>query len=113
MKSYPVIPLGVDRHAGQRPERIRVHFTTSIRLCDGREVPAELRNLSRRGFMAECEAPIRPNNDLLVHLPGIGWVLARARWNKGGRIGCKFPDAIALARLWKTNEVRRPVVEMD
>ena len=79
-----------------------------MRLRDGRETGAEVRNISRRGFMADCEEEIAPGTDLLLHLPGIGWVLAGVRWNRGARIGCKFPDAIVLARLLKTNPVRRP-----
>jgi hypothetical protein len=108
MEIQPVTPLGIDRLVGQRPERIRVEFRTRLRLRDGRETAVEVRNLSRRGFMADCEEAIAPGTDLLLHLPGIGWVLAAVRWNRELRIGCKFPDAIVLARLWKTNRVRRP-----
>lgn len=79
-----------------------------MRLQGGRETWAEVRNISRRGFMADCEEGIVPGTDLLLHLPGIGWVLAGVRWNRGLRIGCKFPDAIVLARLLKTGSVRRP-----
>jgi hypothetical protein len=110
MVIHPVIPLGVDRLVGQRPERIRVQFSTRMRLRDGRETEAEVRNISRRGFMADCEEEIAPGTDLLLHLPGIGWVLAGVKWSRGVRIGCKFPDAIVLARLWKTNKVRRPTL---
>ena len=113
MQTYPMTPLGVDRHCGQRPERIRVQFKTRLRLRDGTEIEAELRNVSRRGCMAECGTALEPGTDLLVHLPGIGWVLGRVRWTKNGRVGCKFPDAIVLARLWKTNAVRRPVMAVD
>jgi hypothetical protein len=108
MNIQPVIPLGVDRLVGQRPERIRVQFGTRMRLRDGREIAAEVRNISRRGFMADSDEEIAPGTDLLLHVPGIGWVLAGVRWNRGLRIGCKFPDAIILARLWKTGGVRRP-----
>lgn len=108
MDIRPVIPLGVDRLNGQRPERIRVQFKARMRLRDGREAETEVRNISRRGFMADCEEAIAPDTDLVLHLPGIGWVLAGVRWNRGKRIGCKFPDAISLARLWKKGGVRRP-----
>lgn len=110
MEIQPVTPLGVDRFVGQRPERIRIELRTRMRLRDGREIAAEVRNISRRGFMADCEDAIAPGTDLMLHLPGIGWVLAGVRWNRGLRIGCKFPDAIALARLWKTGGVRRPTL---
>src|SRR3712207_329439 len=99
METTPLIPLGVDRFNGQRPERIRVQFRTRMRLRDGRELEAEIRNLSRRGFMADLDEPLAPGTDLMLHLPGIGWVLAGVRWSRECRIGCKFPDAIVLARL--------------
>ena len=113
METQPVVPLGIDRLVGQRPERIRVQFRTRVRLRDGREIEAEVRNLSRRGFMAECAEAIAPGTDLLVQLAGIGWVLGSVRWATAERIGCKFPDAIVLARLWKTNTVRRPTLIVE
>jgi hypothetical protein len=113
METQPIVPLGVDRLVGQRPERIRVQFRTRIRLRDGREIESDVRNLSRRGFMADCKEAIVPGTDLLIHLAGIGWVLGNVRWNRGERIGCKFPDAIVLARLWKTNSVRRPTLAAE
>jgi hypothetical protein len=55
---------------------------------------ARVRNLSRTGLMADCEASFRDGDRVVVHLRGIGDVPGKVSWVRGDRIGMSFDAPI-------------------
>lgn len=68
--------------------RIRVSDSSGARL------PMLVVNLSPHGLMARSEEPIAAGQRLNFDLPVAGMVTADVRWSLGGRIGCRFVEAI-------------------
>lgn len=52
-------------------------------------------NLSPHGLMARNEEPIGCGQRLVFDLPEVGRISAEVRWSLGGRIGCRFVEAIS------------------
>lgn len=69
--------------------RVRVSDTRGTRL------PVLVVNLSPHGLMARVDETIAAGDHLVFHLPFVGPKRAEVRWSLGGRIGCKFAEAIA------------------
>ena len=70
------------------------------------EVEVKVRNVSTRGFMAECGEPVRIGSYVSLVVPGIGPVHAQVRWQIGSRMGGMFLDPISLARCeWRADAV--------
>lgn len=58
----------------------------------GRELQGRLANISRGGFMAECEEKVRLGSIVEVDLPERGKVRAEVRWVLGWRFGAMIVD---------------------
>lgn len=99
--------LGVDRYNIRKPERVRVMLTTRMRVTNQPDMDVEVHNISNRGFMGETPAGMPIATDVLLFLPGIGWVLATIRWSAGTRFGGRFSEAINLRQFWRANPPRR------
>ena len=70
------------------------------------DIEIKVRNVSTRGFMAECGEPVRIGSYVSLSVPGIGPVDAQVRWQIGTRLGGMFLDPISLARCeWRADTV--------
>ena len=89
---------GLARHLSEvekrRTTRDEVYFRTAIRLPGSQEIPAEIINLSRFGFMARTAAIVAQDALIDIRLPGHGDQQARIAWGLGNRIGAEFKPAI-------------------
>src|SRR3546814_11280645 len=68
-----------ERHA----KRTKVQATASIRHGDWYSVEVRIRDVSQRGFMAECADPVGIGSYVALDVPGIGAV----RRSDGRRVG--------------------------
>lgn len=71
----------------QRPPRWDVHADIVIIDDIGRELQAQLWNVSDGGFAAECEEKLPIGALIVVDLPILGRVRAEVRWVLGWRLG--------------------------
>ena len=62
------------------------------------DVEIVVRDVSTRGFMAECPEAVGIGGYVTLDVPGIGPVRAQVRWQLGHRMGGMFLDPISLAR---------------
>lgn len=87
-------------------ERRSHRYTVDIRgiLERSAEENAAVRvvDLSRRGFGAECAAPINVDSTVILSLPGVCHAKARIVWSEAGRLGAEF---LAPQRLFLIPEV--------
>jgi hypothetical protein len=77
--------------------RDEVHYRSRATLPDGQTVQVLVVNMSARGLMARCDAPLREGDRVRVRLPVIGTVAGEVRWALGGRFGCELETTIPLA----------------
>lgn len=99
--------LGVDRYNIRKPDRVRVMLTTRLRVRHQPDMDVEVHNISNRGFMGETHAGMPIGTDVLLFLPGIGWMLATIRWSADTRFGGRFSEAINLRQFWRANPPKR------
>lgn len=85
------------RNGRSEPRDEVLHRTRASR-ADGSSVELVIVNISARGLMARCDAPIEPGERIRVKLPEIGGVPTEVRWALGGRIGCRLNNMIPLDR---------------
>lgn len=82
----------------QRPPRWSAKAETMLIDGCGRRLETRLWDLSRSGFMAECEEKLPTGAEIVIDLPGRGRVRAEVRWALGWRFGAMIlgnaePDA--------------------
>ena len=71
-----------------------------------------MRDLSTRGFMAECDQWVEIGSTVSLAVPGIGAVEAQVRWQIGNRMGGMFLDPISLERCeWMAVRAEPPALE--
>ena len=99
--------LGVDRYNAKKPERVRISLETQLRILKQPDLSISLRNISSRGFMAECSVELAIGTDALLYLPGVGWTLANVRWRRGSHFGARFSEAINMRQFWRANPPMR------
>ncbi|WP_380875505.1 hypothetical protein ACFB49_04880 [Sphingomonas sp. DBB INV C78] len=89
---------GLARHLFEvekrRASRDEVFLRTSIRLAGSPEIPAEIINISRFGFMARTAAIVAQEAVIEIRLPGHEMCKARVAWSLGNRIGAEFRPPI-------------------
>lgn len=61
--------------------------------------PVMVCDLSLDGFKAETGGHIPPKSIVRLFLPGIGMVLGRIVWSKGGEVGGEFVNPVSPQRL--------------
>ena len=79
----------------RRSERLPVASETQLR-HQWYSVEVNVRDLSKCGFMAECNEAVAIGSRVSLDVPGIGPVNAQVRWQIGGRMGGMFLDPISL-----------------
>lgn len=82
-------------------ERDEVHLRARAFGPDARALSILIVNLSPHGLMARCEDELGEGHRLRVVLPVVGAVVAQVRWALGGRIGCRFEQAIDRASYYE------------
>lgn len=83
---------------GQRSaKRNRVLLSAKLRTATG-EVDARLRDLSRKGALVECGAPIKVGDEV-IFARGATVVPARIAWAGGNRVGLEFLRMIDESEL--------------
>ena len=71
-----------------------------------------VRDVSTRGFMAECGESVEIGSNVSLEVPGIGAVHAQVRWQIGSRMGGMFLDPISLEQCeWTATRAERPALE--
>jgi hypothetical protein len=94
-----------------REERNPVGLTAKISLVSGNALEAEIRNLSRSGFHAECSGRLLIGSRISVVAPNFGSRAAQVRWALGGRIGAVFDvhlDEQSIAASMSSAQIRIP-----
>ena len=74
----------------------RMPVDESAALTHAYAIEVTVRDVSTRGFMAECADPVAIGSHVSLQVPGIGAVRAQVRWQIGSRMGGMFLDPISL-----------------
>jgi hypothetical protein len=82
----------------RKSERKAVSGRARLRHPNRYDVEVVVRDVSTRGFMAECPETVGIGSYVMLDVPGIGPVHAQVRWQLGNRMGGMFLDPISLAR---------------
>ena len=94
----------------RRTERLPLDESSELRHRFAVEV--KVRDLSTRGFMAECEELVEIGSTVSLDVPGIGPVQAQVRWQIGSRMGGMFLDPISLEQCeWTAVRAEEPSLE--
>jgi hypothetical protein len=94
----------------RRTERLPLDESAEMRHRFAIEV--KVRDLSTRGFMAECEQWVEIGSTVALDIPGIGAVHAQVRWQIGNRMGGMFLDPISLKQCeWTAIRAEQPPLE--
>ena len=104
-----------DRRVGQRrcyqrhhTARHDINQPNNLQPKNLLEIEVKVRDVSTRGFMAECNEPVRIGSYVSLQVPGIGPVHAQVRWQIGACMGGMFLDPISLARCeWRADKVEK------
>lgn len=86
------------RFASRAP-RSGVRIPAWLVLTDDSVVPVTVRNVSKRGLMAECGRALEPGTWLGIDLPGFGIARAVVRWCSDGELGCQFRQPFDIERF--------------
>lgn len=81
-----------------RAYRRGVSIPAALLLRDDRVLEITVRNLSPRGFMGQCGAPLEEGDRIGIDLPGYGIAPAVVRWSEDGEVGCQFRRPIDVDR---------------
>lgn len=79
----------MQRHIS-RNDRNPVELSATVRLPDGREVAANVTDLSREGCRVESEVHLPIGDWVRVMVPGYGDYLCMVRWSLLGSAGVRF-----------------------
>jgi EAL domain-containing protein (putative c-di-GMP-specific phosphodiesterase class I) len=71
----------------------------AITAIDGNLQEIRLRNISVKGALVECDAPIAPGTQLTLDIVGVGPVSGIVRWAQASRFGMQFSEPFDLTRL--------------
>jgi len=76
-------------------------------------IEVKVRDVSARGFMAECDESVAIGSHVTLDVAGIGPVRAQVRWQIGSCMGGMFLDPISLAECEWTAVRAEPVGELQ
>lgn len=86
-----VIPR--DQESRQTRRRL-VNFAASLQGEEASSIEVFLTDVSEKGCRARVGHEIEPGTSLVIKLPGLEAVRARAVWSRNGEVGCSFEDEI-------------------
>ncbi|HEY0625554.1 MAG TPA: PilZ domain-containing protein [Allosphingosinicella sp.] len=83
--------------AGNRrdSDRLSIRFTANVADGEGGQVAVRVINLSRQGFMADCDAGLPVGTITTFTAPNGETFSAELRWAEHGRIGCRFEQELS------------------
>lgn len=94
----------------RRAERLPVDRPTELR--HQYAIQVKVRDVSTRGFMAECSESVEIGSRVTLDVAGVGPVEAQVRWQIGSRMGGMFLDPISLHECeWVA--VRADVLDLE
>lgn len=94
----------------RRSERVAIDESTELRHRFA--VDVMVRDVSTRGFMAECDQWVQIGSTVSLDVAGLGSVEAQVRWQIGNRMGGMFLDPISLERCeWTATRCERPALQ--
>ncbi len=91
-------PKQADRRRGDCVRR-NVSFSAKLLRLGAPDADMRLRNLSSGGFMAECGVPLSTGDQVLLQLPGVGYMPAQVRWTSASCIGGLFQAELSRDEL--------------
>ena len=104
------LDAGASSFQERRTERLPLDQNAELRHRFAVEV--KVRDLSTRGFMAECEEWVEIGSTVSLDIPGIGAVHAQVRWQIGNKMGGMFLDPISLQQCeWTAVRAEDPRLE--
>ena len=80
----------------RRHPRYPLFERARLRPNDWSTVQVGLRDISCRGFRAECDANLRIGGYIMLEIHGIGQVEAKVMWRRNDEIGAEFSRPISL-----------------
>jgi hypothetical protein len=85
-----------EREARERREegRVTIFHETEVRSL-GEAHRAIVRDLSRWGIMAECDAELSVRSYIYIVLPGVGSLPGRVTWARDGRFGANLLEPLS------------------
>ena len=90
----PAVDAAREEQDRREDGRVPVCHETEVRSL-GEAYRATVRDLSRWGVMAECEAQLSVRSYIYVVLPGVGSLPARITWTREGRFGANLLEPIS------------------
>ena len=90
----------IERAERRRAPRRAVEIDARVRELGTEGCEAKILNLSKSGFMAECDADFEVGARIWLLIAGQDRAAAEVRWTDGNRLGAEFAeplDSIALA----------------
>ena len=103
--STPTPSEDLEGYQPRRTARHDIDQPTNLQPQNLVGIEVKVRNVSSRGFMAECTEPVRIGSYVSLQVPGIGPVQAQVRWQIGAQMGGMFLDPISLARCeWRADK---------
>ena len=90
-----------DYHEGsiteeRRHDRCHTHIPARLLLATGELVCANIMNVSKHGFMAECDAEPASGDPIELEVVGYLPFHARVVWCADGRVGCEFTRILSF-----------------
>jgi hypothetical protein len=95
-RRFRPVTTGGSTYRERRSDRVPVDDSTQLRHRYAIEI--KIRDVSTRGFMAECGESVEIGSKVSLDVPGIGAVQAQVRWQIGSRMGGMFLDPISLEK---------------
>lgn len=92
----PAGPVGSERRESHRHQ---LSLDAQVRLHDHLVTPVLMHELSRTGFLMQCDAPVGVGERFDIELQESGHHAARAIWACGSLIGCEFQDKLSVSRF--------------
>ncbi len=91
-------PKQADRRRGDCVRRDVSLSATLLRL-GAPDADVHLHNLSSGGFMAECGVALSTGDQVLLQVPGLGYMPAQVRWTSASCIGGLFQAELSRDEL--------------
>jgi hypothetical protein len=81
-----------------RPIRLTVGLDATVTVGKTDE-KCQLVDISQGGAKLAIDAALRPGDDLVLQVPGLGRLICVVRWTRKGNVGVAFPGQVPYRRL--------------
>ena len=90
-----------------REARHSIMMQATLSCGDGAAASARVRNISRKGMMAECRFRGAEGDRILISMRGLGEFEGAVAWSRNNRIGVMFNEPIDPARVLRRRSPQR------